>query len=225
MKKILSIIAQATTATVLLLLVPPISTTAIFNGGGGMDIAQRLEVCKLVTCTESDWYNYSGDLTSGGQTLTMRPGETLKLRVKSWAPTNEVTNVDFMLYMGSAVNYLEAVPGTLPDMNSDGDAISYTPFVGGTLSISTLPAGGTQSTAQAAILPGMKIKSDAPDQALIRIDLGLAQLTRGQSSVAYAQFLNESEIRVLVSNPSAPRAVQTLPKTGADADTNNQSYK
>ena len=213
-KKILSLLAQAMTAITLLLLVPPISTTAIFNGGDGMDIAQRLEVCKLATCTENDWYNYSGDLASGSQTLTMKPGETFKLRIKSWAPTNEVLSPGFILFSPTAGEYLDVVSGST-DLNADGDAISYTAPTSGTLTIPSLPAGGNQNTAQSAILTGMQIKSNVPDQTLVQMYLGLQLLTRGQSSVAYAQFQYESEIRILVTNPSTSPTVRTLPQTGA----------
>ena len=204
-----------------------------YEYGEGMYAHMRLDVCKLdyASCTAGDWYNYSiDDGGGGGKTLVVSPGDTFTLKGTVSVtgeggdplyPTFKVslTNGGFI----DSIDYFGTGKGDI-----DGDGISYNyNSVPDDITL-TDPIDSTNQPQIGSV--AVKIKDDVPDQTVITVrfylDSTSDHIIKGPSSIAYADDLYGSTIRVLVSNPSPNQYVEatatanatetpSLPRTGA----------
>lgn len=204
---------------VFVLLFLPFSTFGAYNGGGDLTIGIRADITK----DESNWYNYTGDVTSGGQTLTVSPGDTVTFRGKAWNQSTETTFSD-PVFHASITNsqYLEMTGGFYND-NLDGNGNYYSGSIGTdiTLSNGALATNGNENNSESGTFR-VKIKNDTPDQTLIE---GTWELYSGGeriigyptnlSPIARAQGLAISQVRILVNNPQTQAT--ELPRTGSNS--------
>lgn len=208
---------------------PSFVSAGYVAGGGNVVINTRLEA----SADNSTWVNYLAEENSGGQTLTVSPGDTIYLRLKTWNTGGMPAGVE---YTGTFTNpaYLDS-----PEMFSsgagakddlDGDATYYyalTSFdTSSGVTLFTLDAIMNGSTVDANYQSGgitAQIKSDTPDQTEMLVTVQVtgadAYITWWQRlfTHAYADDAATTQVRILVSNPPATAVTTpTLPVTGPD---------
>lgn len=197
---------------------------------GNIILLTRLEVSK----DNTNWVNYLAEENSGGQTLTVSPGDTVYLRLKTW--NTGISPAVTVQYTGSYTNpqYIDALDpfhaGVYDDL--DGDTLFYygldslPDLTAGTMSFHL--DGVLQDTDDQAGYQGgeivARVKAETPDQTVI---LATVQINSTDFVVwwkrllfprAYADDVATTQVRLLVSNPpAAAPATQTLPVTGPDS--------
>lgn len=216
------------TLAAIALAVMPTFASAVFINSGAI-LLTRLEVSK----DEVTWVNYLAETSSGNETFTVSPGDTVYFRLKTWdtgnAPAVNVT------YSASYTNpqYIDALdPFHAGNQdNLDGDIFHYAlsglpDTTAGTLQF-TLDAVANNSSDTANFESGgivARVAAGTPDQTVI---LATIQIT-GSSLVtinwwenllfshAYADSSATTQARILVSNPpvATTPAVTALPATG-----------
>jgi hypothetical protein len=184
--------------------------------GQEFDLRTRLEVSK----DGSNWYNYTAESNPGNQTLTVSPGDTITMRLKTWDVGSEAaTNIG---YTSSFTNpsyfsafYTFGDAGANADV--DGDATLY--YNAGTFDMSggtftfTLDGVDHNTTINSGEQSGQvtaTIGDDAVDQGVILVT---AQITDATEPPVIVGFLDRlfpkaladaqatTQVRMIVSNP------------------------
>jgi hypothetical protein len=167
------------------------------------------------------WHNYSGDGVAKGETLVVKPGDQIILRLSMWnTDLSPLTNITLMGEADKPQYFDGSVAFDNPDL--DGDTIPYVGNWNGSFSMATLTGGGTEDTGNESGTMKFTVKSDAPEQTLVTCIAGvinyghptkenkasnlLAKIfgsgkARAQTGEAY------SVVRVLISS--------ALPQTGS----------
>lgn len=224
MKKVFFVLIAA-----LLLALFPFGAFAGFSGDN-IEILTRLEASNNGT----DWYNYSAETNSGGQTLEINAGDTVTFKVKMWnIGESDAQNIVMNLtstnwqYVETA-NIFDGSAASNADL--DGDTAEYTladfsPSAG-TATFNHIFVGyGTNETGDTNSESGTyttKISSSTPDQTVITVTITVstaeeARVIVGSSFLdrAMADDSATSVVRILVHNTTAQAATTTLPETGA----------
>jgi len=213
---------------VVFIALPNLASAGYSNGGGAL-LLTRLEVSK----DNSTWVNYLAETNSGGQTLTVSPGDTVYFRLKTW-DTGDTPAIN-ITYTASYTNpsYIDALDPFHAGVNDDldgNDPASYYALTGlpdataGTLTFD-LDGVAVSSEITGYESGGMvaRVKAGTPDQTVILATV----IITGASQVgfnwwqrlfahAYADSSATTQVRLLVSNPPAVAATPTLPVTGPD---------
>lgn len=217
MKKILVIIVL----TVLLMVVPNI----VFAGYGdkpSVDIQTRLEVSK----DNINWINFNSETNAGNQTLTVAPGDTLYFRLTTENFGDQ--RASGVQFLGSYTNpsYIEslnAFDGANDDIDGDGRYyyITSTDQSAGTINFNFdyFEAAGYEGpyNAQQIGVMGAKLSSTIPDQAEIIVTVTVnAGIIREDAFLfdklfprVYADDQGTTQVRILVSNPTATQTSAT----------------
>lgn len=222
MKKALFILMAA------VLVALPSFTSAGFSSSGAM-LLTRLEVSKDGTT----WVNYLAETNSGGQTLTVSPGDTIYFRLKTWnTGGTPAINIEYSAAYtnpGGVDAFDPFHPGVSDD--SDGDAILFyvlnappdltagtTAFHLDGVADSTTETTGFQSGGMAA-----HIATSTPDQTVL---LATVTITGADEFIvwwknllfprALADDAATTQARILVATPAPVPVPVVLPATGPD---------
>lgn len=220
----------------LLSLIFPAIAGAVYTENG-VSVGVKVEVSK----DGSSWYCFSGDCT-GGQTLTVNPGDSIAIRGYTWneGETNAAVTYGAIVtnsqYLTMPVEVFGVGQGDIDGNDIGMDSSNYATDANGTATFDVnllgvnpipddyLPTTSGPSDPEIGAIE-VTIKDDVPDQTVISLTFELK--TASQYGVAqkyplenpvYAQGLQGgiSEARLIISNPSTPtvQTIQTLPQTG-----------
>jgi len=212
MKKVLIVLG----ALFLALAVPVYFTHAGFGEGGGYNLKTRLEV----SFDNATWVNFLAEDNSGGATLTVAPGDTIYLRLKTWnegilpgantAFTGTFTNQQYLtnstMFTGDG--------GGSGDL--DGDTVNGYSMIGGGYNADTgvaefgLNAVANGSTEDVDFQSGgitSQIAATTPDQTVILVTVVVTSsnpvaLLDHLLPRAYADAFGTTQVRILVNDPA-----------------------
>jgi hypothetical protein len=208
MKKLLVIAVLAAALAII-----PSLVFAGYDEGDGYELLTRLEVSK----DGSTWINYSAETNSGNQTLTVSPGDTIFLRLKTWdIGQSPATNIQFSSTFTNPTNIDAFDPFTSGNDDSDGDGLLFYSAVSVNINAGTFlfsldgVAGNTNENAgyQSGTVAA-RIGANAPNGSITLITV---QITDADHPVAYkinqlfprayADEQGATQIRLLVYNPT-----------------------
>lgn len=228
MKKIIIVLG----VLALLLFVPIYIAYAGYGIGAGFNLKTRLEV----SADNATWVNYLAEDNSGGDILTVSPGDTIYLRLKTWNEggtagedttfTGTFTNQQYL----TNSTMFTGVGGGSGDLDEDG-LYGYAMTGGGYNSVTgiaefLLTGVVNGSTDEVNFQTGgitSEISASTPDQTLITVTViitgtnpELAWLNRLLPR-AYADEFGTTEVRILVDNPPADPTPTPTPTPSASA--------
>jgi len=199
--------------------------------GDDIMLMTRLEVSK----DNSTWVNYLAEENSGDQILTVLPGDTVYLRLKTWntgdsdaynvSYTGDFTNPQYL----SSSDMFTSGAGAKNDLDGDEtyyySMTSYSSTTGA--AIFTLDGVVGSSTVDTNYQSGgitATVSSDTPDQTIMLVTVRITDIAgRGFTwrdllfPRAHADDSATTQARILVSIPTtAAPVVPTLPVTGPD---------
>lgn len=210
----------------LVLAVPIYITHAGFGeGGAGYNLKTRLEV----SADNSTWANFLAEDNSGGATLTVAPGDTIYLRLKTWdegiLPGVNTT------FTGTFTNQQYLTNSTMftgPGGGSgdlDGDIVNgysmtgggYNPVTGvAEFILNAVQNGSTENVNFQSGGITSQIATGTPDQTVIMVTVVINNTNPGVGWLdhflerAYADNLGTTQVRILVNaNATSPTPTPT----------------